>query len=298
MSEYRSGFAALIGRPNAGKSTFLNQVLGQKIAIMSDKPQTTRNKIQAVHTKAEGQIIFVDTPGVHKPKHQLGEHMVRTALDSLSEVDLVLFFIDASEPFGRGEQFILDTLQEVKRPVFLIINKIDKIHPDRVLERIDEYRHYGTFAEVFPISALRDQNVEPLLEHVYTYLPEGPQYYPEEQITDHPERFIIAEFIREKVLGHTRDEIPHSIAVMIDEVRERENQKIYVQATIVVERKSQKGIIIGRNGSMLKTIGQEARKDIHGLLGTDVYLDLWVKVQKDWRNKSRFLQEQGYSDKE
>lgn len=298
MSEYRSGFAALIGRPNAGKSTFLNQVLGQKIAIMSDKPQTTRNKIQAVHTQTDGQIIFVDTPGVHKPKHQLGEYMVKTALDSLSEVDLALFFIDVSEPFGRGEQFILDALQAVKTPVFLIMNKIDKIHPDRILERIEEYRHYGTFAEIFPISALRDQNVEPLLEHIYKYLPEGPQYYPEEQITDHPERFIMAEFIREKVLGHTHDEIPHSIAVIIDEVLERENQKTYVQATIVVERQSQKGIIIGRNGSMLKAIGQEARKDIHALLGTDVYLELWVKVQKDWRNKSRFLHEQGYSDKE
>ncbi|MBB6448838.1 GTP-binding protein Era [Geomicrobium halophilum] len=296
--EYRSGFVALIGRPNAGKSTLLNQVLGQKIAIMSDKAQTTRNKIQAVHTEKNGQIIFVDTPGIHKPKHQLGDFMVKTALDSLAEVDLILFFIDASEPFGRGEQFILDALQSVNTPVFLIMNKIDKIHPDRVLERIDEYRHYHSFAEIFPISALQNQNVEPLVTSIYSYLPEGPQYYPEDQITDHPERFIMGELIREKVLWHTRDEIPHSIAVIIDDVKERENRKTYVQATIVVERDSQKGIIIGRKGSMLKTIGEKARKDIHVLLGTDVYLELWVKVQKDWRNKGRFLQEQGYTDKE
>ncbi|SDI33952.1 GTPase Era [Natribacillus halophilus] len=298
MDSHRSGFVALIGRPNAGKSTFLNQVLGQKIAIMSDKPQTTRNKIQAVHTEADGQIIFVDTPGIHKPKHQLGEFMVNTALETLSEVDLIMLFIDVSEPFGRGEQFILDALRSVQTPVFLIMNKIDKIHPDRILERIEEYRHYHTFAEIFPISAVRNQNVDPLMSHIYEYLPEGPQYYPEDEITDHPERFIMAELIREKVLWHTRDEIPHSIAVIIDDVREEEQRKTYVQATVVVERQSQKGIIIGRNGAMLKTIGQQARTDIRTLLGTDVYLDLWVKVQKDWRNKARFLEEQGYSDKE
>ncbi|GAK04180.1 GTP-binding protein Era [Geomicrobium sp. JCM 19037] len=295
---FKSGFISLIGRPNAGKSTLLNQVIGQKIAIMSDKPQTTRNKIQAVHTTADEQMIFLDTPGIHKPKHRLGEFMVSQALDTLKEVDVVLFFIDVSEKFGGGEAYILESLQRVNTPVFLVMNKIDKIHPDQLLERIDEYRHHYDFKEVIPISALYNQNVDVLTKEIRKYLPEGPKYYPDEQITDHPERFIIAELIREKVLAHTRDEIPHSIAVIIDSVKERPNQKTYVQATIVVERQSQKGIVIGKQGAMLKKVGQEARKDIRVLLGSDIFLELWVKVQKDWRNKARFLNEQGYSDRE
>ncbi|GAK11470.1 LOW QUALITY PROTEIN: GTP-binding protein Era [Geomicrobium sp. JCM 19039] len=294
---FKSGFISLIGRPNAGKSTLLNQVIGQKIAIMSDKPQTTRNKIQAVHTTADEQMIFLDTPGIHKPKHRLGEFMVSQALDTLKEVDVVLFFIDVSEKFGGGEAYILESLQRVNTPVFLVMNKIDKIHPDQLLERIDEYRHHYDFKEVIPISALHNQNVDVLTKEIRKYLPEGPKYYPDEQVTDHPERFIIAELIREKVLAHTRDEIPHSIAVIIDPKKDP-NQKTYVQATIVVERQSQKGIVIGKQGAMLKKVGQEARKDIRVLLGSDIFLELWVKVQKDWRNKARFLNEQGYSDRE
>ncbi|EZH67814.1 GTPase Era [Bacillaceae bacterium JMAK1] len=297
-NQFKSGFVSLIGRPNAGKSTLLNQVIGQKIAIMSDKPQTTRNKIQAVYTTDNEQLVFLDTPGVHKPKHKLGEFMVNQALDTLKEVDVVLFFIDVSERFGKGEEFILNSLKGVKTPVFLVMNKIDKVHPEQLLERIEEYRHHYDFKEIIPISALEGENVQVLVENLVKYMPEGPQYYPDEQITDHPERFIIAELVREKVLYHTRDEIPHSVAVVIDQVKERPDRKTYVQATIVVERNSQKGIIIGKRGAMLKQVGQEARKDIRKLLGTDVFLELWVKVQKDWRNKARFLNEQGYSNRE
>ncbi|GAJ99109.1 MULTISPECIES: GTPase Era [Geomicrobium] len=297
-NQFKSGFVSLIGRPNAGKSTLLNQVIGQKIAIMSDKPQTTRNKIQAVYTTENEQLVFLDTPGVHKPKHKLGEFMVNQALDTLKEVDVVLFFIDVAEPFGKGEEFILESLKKIQTPVFLVMNKIDKVHPEQLLERIEEYRHHYDFKEIIPISALEGQNVPVLVENLVKYMPEGPQYYPDEQITDHPERFIIAELIREKVLYHTRDEIPHSVAVVIDQVKERPDRKTYVQATIVVERNSQKGIVIGKRGAMLKQVGQEARKDIRKLLGTDVFLELWVKVQKDWRNKARFLNEQGYSNRE
>ena len=256
-SNFRSGFIAIIGRPNVGKSTFMNEVIGQKIAIMSDKPQTTRNKIQGVLTTDTAQYIFIDTPGIHKPKHRLGDFMVKSALNTLNEVDLVMFMVDAKEGYGKGDQFIIDYLQEIKQPIILVINKIDQMHPDELLPIIDLYREKIAVDEIVPISALKGNNMTRLLEVMESYLQEGPQYYPEDQVTDHPERFIISEFIREKVLHHTHEEIPHSIAVVIDSIVKREGKDIIdVQATIIVERSSQKGIIIGKQGQMLKKIGR------------------------------------------
>ncbi|MBX0358755.1 GTPase Era [Halobacillus sp. Nhm2S1] len=296
---FKSGFVTIVGRPNVGKSTFMNRVIGEKIAIMSDKPQTTRNKIQGVMTDKESQIIFIDTPGIHKPKHKLGDYMVNVAENTLNEVDAVLFMINAEEGYGRGDQFILDRLQRVDQPVFLIINKIDKVHPDDLLPLIDQYKEKLDFEEIIPISALEGNNVNHLLDVLKKHLPEGPQFYPEDQITDHPERFVISEFIREKVLHLTREEIPHSIAVVIEGIEPRnEHDKVEIQAAIIVERKSQKGIIIGKQGSMLKEIGKRARRDIESLLGSKVYLELWVKVQKDWRNKQIQLSDFGYREDE
>lgn len=298
-SNFRSGFIAIIGRPNVGKSTFMNEVIGQKIAIMSDKPQTTRNKIQGVLTTDSAQYIFIDTPGIHKPKHRLGDFMVKSALNTLNEVDLVMFMVDAKEGYGKGDQFIIDYLQEIKKPIILVINKIDQVHPDELLPIIDLYREKIAVDEIVPISALKGNNMTRLLEVMESYLQEGPQYYPEDQVTDHPERFIISEFIREKVLHHTHEEIPHSIAVVIDSIVKREGKDIIdVQATIIVERSSQKGIIIGKQGQMLKKIGSEARLEIELLLGSKVFLELWVKVQKDWRNRLHQLREFGYREDE
>lgn len=297
-NHYKSGFITIIGRPNVGKSTFMNQVIGQKIAIMSDKAQTTRNKIQGVLTEKDAQIVFIDTPGIHKPKHRLGDFMVQIAENTLNEVDVVLFMIDAKEGYGRGDQYILDRLQNVKKPVFLIINKIDLIHPDDLFPLIDQYKDKCNFEEIIPISALAGNNVAHLVDTLKQHLPEGPQYYPADQITDHPERFIISEFVREKVLHLTKEEIPHSIAVVLENVEKRESNAVYIQATIITERSSQKGILIGKQGSMLKNIGKEARKDIEALLGTKVYLELWVKVKKDWRNRQSSLTEYGYSKDE
>jgi GTPase len=296
---YKSGFISIIGRPNVGKSTFLNRVIGQKIAIMSDKPQTTRNKIQGVLTLADTQMIFIDTPGIHKPKHKLGDFMMKVAQNTLKEVDLVLFMVNAEEGFGRGEEFILEKFQSVSTPIFLVINKIDQIHPDQLLSIIESYKEKYPFKEIVPISALQGNNVERLLEQIKTYLPEGPQYYPADQVTDHPERFIITELIREKALHLTREEIPHSLAVVLDKM-ERQNGKdiIHVMATVIVERDSQKGIIIGKQGSMLKEIGKRARADIENLLGSKVFLELWVKVQKDWRNRISQLRDFGFNEDE
>ena len=296
---FKSGFVTIVGRPNVGKSTFMNRVIGEKIAIMSDKPQTTRNKIQGVMTDKESQIIFIDTPGIHKPKHKLGDYMVNVAENTLNEVDAILFMINAEEGYGRGDQFIIDRLQRVDQPVFLIINKIDQVHPDDLLPLIAQYKEMLDFEEIIPISALEGNNVNHLIGVLKNHLPEGPQFYPEDQITDHPERFVISEFIREKVLHLTREEIPHSIAVVIEGIEPRnEHDKVEIQAAIIVERKSQKGIIIGKQGSMLKEIGKRARKDIESLLGSKVYLELWVKVQKDWRNKQIQLSDFGYREDE
>jgi GTPase len=296
---FKSGFISIIGRPNVGKSTLLNNVIGQKIAIMSDKAQTTRNKIQGVYTDESSQMVFIDTPGIHKPKHKLGDFMMKTALNTLNEVDVVLFVVNATEGFGKGEEFIVERLNNINNPVFLVINKIDQVHPDQILAIIDQYKDRYNFAEVVPISALQGNNVNTLLQQIENYIPEGPQYYPADQVTDHPERFIVAELIREKVLHMTREEIPHSIAVVTDSMEKRDNgNAVYIQATIIVERSSQKGIIIGKQGSMLKEVGKRARYDIEKLLGSKVFLELWVKVQKDWRNKMIHLRDFGFNEQD
>lgn len=292
---YKSGFVALVGRPNVGKSTLLNKLLGQKIAIMSDKPQTTRNRVQGVYTEDRGQVVFIDTPGIHKPKHRLGDFMSKVASTTLREVDLVLFLVDAKEGKGAGDNYIIERLKGIKTPVFLVINKIDQVHPDELLPLIASYQAEHNFDEVIPVSALEGNNVPVLVDQVFARLEEGPQYYPDDHITDHPERFLMSEMIREKVLHLTREEIPHSIAVEIEQIKPRKNtDTVYVAAVIVVERKSQKGIIIGKQGSLLKEIGKLARQDIQNVLGTKIFLELWVKVENDWRNKPKYLREFGY----
>ncbi|GAA3613835.1 GTPase Era [Secundilactobacillus similis] len=291
---YRSGFVAIVGRPNVGKSTLLNRVVGQKVAIMSDKAQTTRNKIQGIYTTNDAQIVFIDTPGIHKPKSQLGDFMVKSALSSLNEVDAVLMMVNAEQKRGAGDNFIIDRLKSVKKPVYLIINKIDQVHPDDLLTVIDQYKEALPWQEVIPISALEGNNVEELLQEIVEKLPNGPQYYPEDQVTDHPERFVVSELIREKILQLTRQEIPHSVAVVIDTMKRQNEEKIHIQATIIVERPTQKGILIGKGGSMLKKIGTLARQDIEHLLGDKVFLELWVKVVPGWKDKASALQSYGY----
>lgn len=298
MSQYKSGFITIVGRPNAGKSTLINQVLKQKIAIISDKPQTTRNRIQAVYTTDEAQMIFIDTPGIHKPQHKLGEFMNKVATGTLNQVDIILFMVSGNESHGTGNQYIIDLLKTTNTPVILLINKIDLLEKAEVIKLMDEYRQIYDFAEIIPISALTGDGVDRLIKVLTDYLPEGPQYYPEGMITDHPERFVISELIREKVLYNTREEVPHSVAVIVDQIEKREDSHIIdVLATIVVERDSQKRILIGKGGQMLKTIGSMARQDIQNLLGSKVYLELWVKVVKDWRNKRSTLVDYGYSEK-
>lgn len=298
MTTHKSGFIAIVGRPNVGKSTLLNRVVGQKIAIMSDKAQTTRNKIQGVYTTEDAQLIFIDTPGIHKPKHRLGDFMVETAYSALREVDVTLFMISADQKRGKGDDFIIERLSQSNTPVFLVINKIDKVHPDQLLAIIEDYTAQMNFTEVVPISATEGNNFEKLMELLTDSMPEGPQYFPDDQITDHPEYFIVSELVREKVLLLTRDEVPHSVAVVVDSMKRDHNDKVHIQATIVVERDSQKGIIIGKGGKMLKQIGTKARLDIEHLLDDKVYLELWVKVQKDWRDKQTFLTDYGYRQDE
>ena len=299
QEDFKSGFVSIIGRPNVGKSTFLNRVIGQKIAIMSDKPQTTRNKVQGVYTTDDSQIIFIDTPGIHKPKHRLGDFMMKVATNALREVDVILFMVNVTEPRGAGDDFIIEKLKGLDTPIILVMNKIDLIHPDELPKVIEQYTNELDFAAYVPISALQGNNVEPLLSEIKKLLPEGPMYYPADQVTDHPERFIISEMIREKVLHKTRDEVPHSIAVAIESIKKRENSEMSdVEAVIMVERDSQKGIIIGKKGAMRREIGTDARHDIEALLGTKVYLNLWVKVQKDWRNKMGQLRDLGFRDDE
>ncbi|MCC3380064.1 GTPase Era [Paenibacillus farraposensis] len=291
---FKSGFVAIVGRPNVGKSTLMNHVIGQKIAIMSDKPQTTRNKIHGVYTTEDTQIVFLDTPGIHKRQSKLGDYMNQTAFNTLGEVETVLFLIDAAEGLGGGDRFIAEQLKQVKTPVILVLNKIDRIEPEALLPLIEQYRKLYDFAEIVPISAKMGNNVDRLLEQVQKYLPEGPQYYPDDQITDHPEQFVIAELIREKILHMTREEIPHSIAVTIEDMKVQDNGVVHIMAVIFVERDSQKGIIIGKQGAMLKEVGKQARQDIQNLLGSKIFLELWVKVKKDWRNQERVLRDLGF----
>ena len=291
---FKSGFVAVVGRPNVGKSTLINALIGDKIVIVSDKAQTTRNRIICVYTDQEKQIVFMDTPGIHKPKHKLGEFMVTAAVDSLKEVESVLFLVAANEKRGPGDNFIIEQLQKVKVPVYLCINKIDTLTKEDLLKVIVSYQDAYPFAGVIPISALEKENLDVLLDELTSKLAEGPQYFPEDMITDQPERLLISDMIREKILLTTRDEVPHSIAVEVEEMKTRDDGTTYIRATIFVERDSQKGIIIGNKGAMLKQLGAQSRLDIQRLLGTKVYLDLWVKVKKDWRNKSGMLSELGY----
>lgn len=292
--QHKSGFVAVIGRPNVGKSTLINHLIGQKIAIMSDKPQTTRNRILCVLTQPDAQIVFLDTPGVHKPLHKLGEYMANTVENTLREVDAILFVVDVTEKFGAGERFIIDHLKATKRPVILIINKIDRVKNEDILPIIANYAAQYDFAGVVPVSAKNKLNLDHILSEVKKYIPEGPEYYPEDMVTDQPERLIAAEMVREKVLELTRDEVPHAVAVDVDEMATRPKGDVYIRATIYVERDSQKGIVIGGHGSMLREIGQRARHDIEVLLGAKVYLDLWVKVRKDWRNRDAILKSFGF----
>ena len=294
QENFKSGFVTIVGRPNVGKSTLLNYIIEEKIVITSDKAQTTRNRVEGIYTTEEKQIIFIDTPGIHKPKHQLGRYMVRSALSTLNEVDIILFMINVSEKMGPGDRFIMERLKTAESPVFLVMNQIDKVHPDELLPMIESYQEELEFDEVIPISALDGNNVDRLLEVISSYLKEGPQYYPSDQLSDHPEYFIVQELIREKVLELTREEIPHSVAVQTESMEKIDDEMTEIRATIVVERGSQKGIIIGKRGSMLKEIGTRARKDIQKLLGNKVYLELWVQVKNDWRNTPRHLDDFGY----
>ena len=291
---FKSGFIAIVGRPNVGKSTLLNRLVGQKIAIMSDKAQTTRNKIQGVYTDDEVQMIFIDTPGIHKPKHALGDFMVTSAFSALKGVDAVLFLVNAAQKVGPGDKLIIEKLKNLEVPVFLVINKVDLINPSEMLAIIQSFIEIHPFERVYPISAIEGTNVDKLVAELKEALPNGPQYYPKDLVMDHPEYFVVSEFIREKVLILTKEEIPHSVAVQVQSMQRNEDGKIEIQATIIVERKSQKGIIIGAQGSMIKKIGQMALRDIEMLLNDKVYLDLWVKVQKDWRNKQSLISELGY----
>ena len=295
---HHSGFVAIIGRPNVGKSTFMNRILGEKIAIMSPKAQTTRNKINGIYTTDDVQIVFVDTPGIHKPKNQLDDYMDTAALSTLNQVDAVLFMVAADEAMGPGDQYIINQLKPVKTPVYLVINKIDLVHPDDLLPRIKQYQTAREFTGVFPISATMGNNVDELLSELTKALPEGPQYYPDDQLTDHPEYFVVGELIREKILELTRDEVPHSVAVEVERMKDRVNGKLQIEAYIIVERDSQRGIIIGKGGAMLKQIGIRSRRDIEALLGESVNLKLWVRVQKNWRDNNQYLRSLGYNIKD
>lgn len=294
MTEHKSGFVSIIGRPNVGKSTFMNRVIGHKIAIMSDKAQTTRNKIQGVMTREDAQIIFLDTPGIHKPKHKLGDYMMRVAKNTLSEIDAIMFMVNVNEDIGCGDEYIMEMLKNVKTPVFLVLNKIDLVHPDALMPKIEKYKTYMDFTEIVPISALEGLNVDHFIDVLKDYLPEGPKYYPDDQISDHPEQFVVGEIIREKILHLTSEEIPHAIGVNVDRMIKESEERVRIEATIFVERDSQKGIVIGKGGKKLKEVGKRARRDIEMLLGSKVYLELWVKVQKDWRNKVNFIRQMGY----
>ncbi len=292
---HRSGFAALIGRPNVGKSTLLNALVGEKVAIISDRPQTTRNQIRAVLTRPEYQIIFIDTPGLHKPKHMLGTSMVQIARATMQEVDLVCFLVEANEAPGQGDRYIAEILKSVNSPLFLILNKTDLISPEKLASNSELYRRLCPFTDSFALSALKRIDLEPLIAGVLEYLPEGPQYYPPDMITDQPERFIAAEIIREKIIYLTRQEIPFSVAVVIEDMKPRNSGELLdIRAEIFVERKSQVGIVVGKGGILLKEVGTRARKELEALFGQHIFLDLRVKVKREWRNREEELRRLGY----
>lgn len=296
---FKSGFVAIIGRPNVGKSTLMNHLIGQKIAITSKKPQTTRNKIQTVYTCEDGQIIFLDTPGIHKAKNKLGEYMVNVAEQTLKDVDVILWLVEPTTYIGAGEKHIAEQLQKTSLPVILVINKVDTVKKEDILQVIDNYRKLYDFAEIIPASALRGQNTKDIVNSLFKYMPYGPMFYDEDTVTDQPQRQIVAEIIREKALHALNEEIPHGIAVTIEKMRERKGQHIVdIEATIICERDSHKGIIIGKQGSMLKKIGSNARFEIEKMLEERVNLKIWVKVKKDWRDSDTLMKNFGYNKKE
>lgn len=296
---FKSGFVAIIGRPNVGKSTLMNHLIGQKIAITSKKPQTTRNKIQTVYTCEDGQIIFLDTPGIHKAKNKLGEYMVNVAEQTLKDVDVILWLVEPTTYIGAGEKHIAEQLQKTSLPVILVINKVDTVKKEDILQVIDNYRKLYDFAEIIPASALRGQNMKDIVNSLFKYMPYGPMFYDEDTVTDQPQRQIVAEIIREKALHALDEEIPHGIAVTIEKMRERKGQHIVdIEATIICERDSHKGIIIGKQGSMLKKIGSNARFEIEKMLEERVNLKIWVKVKKDWRDSDTLMKNFGYNKKE
>lgn len=293
LKDFRSGYVSIIGRPNVGKSTLLNSILGEKVAIVTTKPQTTRNRIIGIKTLPGAQIIFIDTPGIHKPRHKLGEAMVKTALEALNEVDIILFMVEPRSP-EKEDLSVIEMLKKVRSPVFLLINKIDTIKKTDLLPLIDHFKNLYSFHEIIPFSALTQDGMSLLMKRIFDYMPSGPKYYPDEFITDQLERFMVSEIIREKVMEMTEEEVPYSVAVEIAEWKEREDGLVVISGNIYVEREGQKGIIIGKRGAMLKSIGSAARIDIERLLNTKVFLELWVKVKKDWRNNKTTLRELGY----
>lgn len=291
---YKSGFVTIVGRPNVGKSTLINQIMGEKLSIVSNKPQTTRNNMQTILSGKNHQIIFVDTPGIHKPKHKLGEFMVNSAKESIKEVDLVLFLINPCDEIGRGDQFILEALRAQKAPVFLVVNKVDENTHERVAKTLEMYSKEYDFKEIVPISALKGKNVDTLIDLMKENMPEGPQYYPEDMITDAQERFIVSEIVREKALRNLRDEVPHGIAVDIIQMKQSEKGTYHIEVDLICEKDSHKGIIIGKNGTSLKKIGETARYEIERFLHEKVNLKIWVKVRKEWRDNGLLLKELGY----
>lgn len=295
MAKFKSGFVTIIGRPNVGKSTLMNHLIGQKIAITSSKAQTTRNRIQTVYTGQEGQVVFLDTPGINKAKNKLGEYMLNVAENTLKEVDVILWLVEPTTFIGAGERYILEKLERVHTPVILVVNKTDLVKEEEILKAINTYKEVYDFAEIVPVSALRNRNTDELMSVIFQYLEEGPRYYDEDTITDQPERAIVAEMIREKALRSLDKEVPHGIAVVIDRMKDRQDGRIVdIDATIICERDSHKGIIIGKQGAMLKKIGTQARMDMEKLLDTKVNLKLWVKVKKDWRDSEFLLKNYGY----
>lgn len=292
---FKSGFAGIVGRPNVGKSTLINNLVHKKLAITSDKPQTTRNKIRCILTREDAQIIFVDTPGFHKPRDALGERLNKAVRETLNEVDVVVFMLDGTQTIGKGDLFIAGELSQLKTPVIAVVNKIDRLEPDRLEAQIEVVRNLGDYVDIIPLSAKTGENVHALIEKIVEILPPGPKYYPDDMVTDQPLPFVVAELIREKVLMLTREEVPHSVAVVVEEIEKREDRDLVdIEATIYVERDSQKGIIIGKGGRMLKEIGTLAREEIEALLGEQVFLHLMVKVEKDWSKHPHLVKRMGY----
>ena len=291
---FKSGFISIVGRPNVGKSTLMNYIMGEKLSIVSNKPQTTRNNIQTILTTNDYQIIFVDTPGIHKPKHKLGEYMVNSAKDSTNDVDLILFLTNPGEEIGRGDKFILESLKSKNAPVFLVLNKVDEFTQDIVAKSLVDFSKEFNFKEIIPISALKGKNVDELIKLMVKELPEGPKYYPEDMITDVQERFVVSEIVREKALRNLSDEVPHGIAIDIIQMKQDKNGKWNIEVDLICEKESHKGIIIGKGGQKLKKIGEASRYEIEKFLRAKVNIKIWVKVRKEWRDNNMLLKELGY----